>query len=352
MVGRRAGALAPADRGGRRARRRRPCPTRPAAPPTPRRCSSSRACSRAGRRARRSCWPRSTAATLGEVGARAARRRARLAGPRRRRARDVRASARTPREPSASAWSNDTRRVGIGLERTAAESLRQELDAARRRRRRGRPARRLAFPLGIGAQGVLLERGLDAVRISGSGELPPPGDGPVEEVDEDRLGALGRGDAADGHRARPGRARPSTGPSSYVIAVSQVLPGLGGLAARRRAAAARARGLGRRLRPRPPPPRAGAARGCAGSAPGWRRFLAGLAARRAARAGRRHAGAAARARSPRRAAARRPRRGRARRRARRQVLAWLARALARRAAGRPARRPGRARRRGRGRAGR
>ena len=34
---------------------------------------------------------------------------------------------------------------------------------------------RLSFPLGIGSQGVLLEEGYDAVRLSGSGELPPGG---------------------------------------------------------------------------------------------------------------------------------------------------------------------------------
>ena len=51
---------------------------------------------------------------------------------------------------------------------------------------------RLSFPIGIGAQGVLLDSGYDAVRISGSGELPPSGSGPPEAIDPDRLGGLGR----------------------------------------------------------------------------------------------------------------------------------------------------------------
>ena len=83
---------------------------------------------------------------------------------------------------------------------------------------------RLSFPIGIGAQGVLLEEGYDAVRISGSGELPPDGDGPVEAIDEDRLGMLGRATLRTLTALDQGP-RPEHGPESYVLAVSQVLPG-------------------------------------------------------------------------------------------------------------------------------
>ena len=83
---------------------------------------------------------------------------------------------------------------------------------------------RLSFPIGIGAQGVLLEQGYDAVRISGSGELPPEGDGPVEAIDEDRLGMLGRAALRTVTAVDQGP-RPEHGPESYVQAVSQVLPG-------------------------------------------------------------------------------------------------------------------------------
>jgi hypothetical protein len=71
---------------------------------------------------------------------------------------------------------------------------------------------------------VLIEAGYDAVRIAGSGELPPDGDGPVESIDEDKLGALGRATlrtvtALD--RGPP----PEHGPNTYVTAVSQMMPG-------------------------------------------------------------------------------------------------------------------------------
>ena len=83
---------------------------------------------------------------------------------------------------------------------------------------------RLAFPVGIGPQGVLLEEGYDSVRISGSGELPPAGDGPVEAIDEDRLGSLGRATLRT-VTAIDQDGRPEHGPQSYVLAVTQVLPG-------------------------------------------------------------------------------------------------------------------------------
>lgn len=127
-------------------------------------------------------------------------------------------------EPSAQTWSNDSRRAGIGLERTVMESIRQELDRAGGGAGVFAQLSRLAFPIGIGPQGVLLADGFEAVRISGSGELPPPGDGPIEEIDEDRLGALGRATLRTVTALDQGR-RPEHGPESYLLAVSQVLPG-------------------------------------------------------------------------------------------------------------------------------
>jgi len=120
-------------------------------------------------------------------------------------------------------WSNDSRRVGIGLERTAAASLRQEFDRQADAAGPVSQLARLSFPVGIGAQGVLLERGFDAVRISGSGELPGAG-GALEDVDEERLGALVRATLRTVTAVDQGPA-PEGGPGSYVTASSQVMPG-------------------------------------------------------------------------------------------------------------------------------
>ena len=100
------------------------------------------------------------------------------------------------------AWSNDSTRAGIALQRTVAESIRLELGGAGGGSGTFGQLARLSFPIGIGAQGVLLDSGYDAVRISGSGELPPGGHGPPEAIDPDRLGGLGPRDAADAHGPR------------------------------------------------------------------------------------------------------------------------------------------------------
>jgi hypothetical protein len=121
-------------------------------------------------------------------------------------------------------WSNDSTRAGIGLQRTVADSIGEELgDSDDAGGALGQLAR-LSFPVGIGSQGVLLDRGYDAVRISGSGELPPAGDGPVEAIDPDRLGGLGRSTLRTVTAIDAGP-RPEHGPESYVQAVSQILPG-------------------------------------------------------------------------------------------------------------------------------
>ncbi|MBA2506833.1 MAG: M28 family peptidase, partial [Thermoleophilaceae bacterium] len=131
---------------------------------------------------------------------------------------------RRPDGPLSVQWSNDSKRGSIGLARTANSSLRQEIDDLP-----GGPGpfaqfMRLSFPIGIGDQGVLLEHGLEAIRISGSGELPPSAsESQLEDVDVERLGALGRGilrtvSALDGART------PDPGPSAYIL-TRKVLPG-------------------------------------------------------------------------------------------------------------------------------
>jgi hypothetical protein len=135
------------------------------------------------------------------------------------------APARAARGPLIVAWSSDASRGGIGLERTVAGSLRQELGGATGGEGAAGQLARLAFPIGLGAQGILLERGIEAVRLSGSGELPPPrSDRGLAAVDPNRLGALGRAtlrtaDAID----RGGELE--HGPPAYVTVARQVLPG-------------------------------------------------------------------------------------------------------------------------------
>jgi len=121
-------------------------------------------------------------------------------------------------------WSNDTLRAGIGLQRTVAASLREEQGGGARRASPAGQLARLAFPVGVGPQGVLLDAGYDAVRIAGDGELPDPGDSTIERLDEDRLEELGRA-ALRSLTALDAGPRPERGPGTYVTAVSQMMPG-------------------------------------------------------------------------------------------------------------------------------
>jgi hypothetical protein len=130
----------------------------------------------------------------------------------------------TRRGPLLQAWSTDERRAGIGLQRTVAESIRRELKAPVGSSGALGQLARLSFPIGIGPQAELIDEGYDAVRIAGAGELPPAGDGPIDAIDEDKLGALGRATLRTLTALDRGP-RPEHGPDSYVTAVSQVMPG-------------------------------------------------------------------------------------------------------------------------------
>ena len=131
---------------------------------------------------------------------------------------------RPSERPAVIAWSGDTTSGGIGLQRTAAESIRQELGAVAEPASSAGQLARLAFPLGIGSQGPLIAEGFDAVRIAGAGELGGPGDTDLEDVDEDRLGGLGRA-ALRTVTALDQGAPPEHGPKTHLTIVSQVMPG-------------------------------------------------------------------------------------------------------------------------------
>lgn len=133
--------------------------------------------------------------------------------------------AATSKPPAIVPWSNDLTRAGIGLQRTVAESLRQELSRPASGASPAGQVARLAFPVGIGAQGVLLDAGYDAVRIAGDGEAGDLGGSRPRVVDEDRLGGLGRAALRTLTALDQGVRPPEHGPRTYVTVVSQVLPG-------------------------------------------------------------------------------------------------------------------------------
>jgi hypothetical protein len=117
-------------------------------------------------------------------------------------------------------WSNDATRVGIVLRRTAAEAVEREFDVPVGEGVAGQIAH-LAFPVGVGAQGVLLDQGFDAIRFSGSGLLPPNPE--PRDLDAERLGGLGRAVLQTLSAVDAGPALPEA-PGSYLVAARNVLP--------------------------------------------------------------------------------------------------------------------------------
>ena len=126
--------------------------------------------------------------------------------------------------PAVVGWSDTTDRASQRLQRTAAESVREEAGAPAPGTGALGQVARLSFPLGIGAQGVLLGGGYDAVRVAGAGEREAASGTAGDTIDRDRLGILGRVtlrtvNALDQAKTSPGH------PSAYVTVVSQVMPG-------------------------------------------------------------------------------------------------------------------------------
>lgn len=131
-----------------------------------------------------------------------------------------------PRVPPLQGWSNGSQRAGVGLERSAALSESEELGREPHSSVAVAQMIRIAFPVGVGAQGPLLEAGADTVRFSGSGELPPPKDERgVASISPDRLGSLGRAALRTVFAIDQSPGPPDRGETTYVTVANKLLPG-------------------------------------------------------------------------------------------------------------------------------
>ena len=119
-------------------------------------------------------------------------------------------------------WSETTARTGVRLQRTVSESLRLELERGGAGHSPSTAGQfgRLAFPLAIGDQAPFLDAGFDALRLSGSGELPPSKPVPA---DADRLGSIGRAVLRTVFAYDAG-GRVGEAPSSYLTLGQKLLP--------------------------------------------------------------------------------------------------------------------------------
>jgi hypothetical protein len=131
--------------------------------------------------------------------------------------------ARRSRGPLIVEWSNGTARSGLALQRTLTASLREEIESVPPQEGTLGQFARLAFPIAPGGQGVALDNGLDAVRVSGSGEVGAGG-GRVEDVNVDRYGALGRGVLRIIGTLDAAGTEPERGEKAYLKVGGMILP--------------------------------------------------------------------------------------------------------------------------------
>ena len=126
------------------------------------------------------------------------------------------------RGPLVVGWSNDVGRGSVGVERTVTASLREEVGSVPHQEGAFAQFARLTFPVAPGAQGVLQAAGIDAVRISGSGELRPEGSG--KRVNVDRYGELGRAALRVVSSLDAATEDPAHGPHAYISFAGKLLP--------------------------------------------------------------------------------------------------------------------------------
>jgi len=118
-------------------------------------------------------------------------------------------------------WAGDHSRANITLVRTAAAAVREQAGLEVGSPNPLSQLARLAAPLGLGAQGVALEGGFDAIRFSGSGELPAARD----TANARRLGDLGRAVLRTVTAVDRTSGTLEHGPPTYLGISRKVLPG-------------------------------------------------------------------------------------------------------------------------------
>ena len=102
-------------------------------------------------------------------------------------------AAPDPSPPLVVPWSTGTQSTGAVLEQTAAQMTSEELEEPAGDENPLTDVFRLAIPSALGEQGPLVESGMDAVRLSSSGELPPePGSPEADELAPNTYDDLGR----------------------------------------------------------------------------------------------------------------------------------------------------------------
>ncbi len=135
-------------------------------------------------------------------------------------------AAPDPQAPFVIPWSTGDESTSAALTETANATLSNET---------GEPAgdpgpleelMRLAIPTGLGEQGPMIEGGLDAVRISSTGELPLPAEEDTpEEIDAQTIGEFGRSALSLMLALDTAPSPVEHGPEAYMGVAGNLLPG-------------------------------------------------------------------------------------------------------------------------------
>ncbi|MBM3667669.1 MAG: M28 family peptidase, partial [Actinobacteria bacterium] len=135
-------------------------------------------------------------------------------------------AAGRPAQPLVVPWSAGTDSTGAKLSGSADAIVAGEVDEPAGDQGPAAEVFRLAIPSSLGEQGPLIDAGLDAVRLSSSGELPPPAAADEEaEVDVDTLDRFGRAALSLILAVDSAREPLEHGPATYIGLAGNLLPG-------------------------------------------------------------------------------------------------------------------------------
>jgi hypothetical protein len=131
-----------------------------------------------------------------------------------------------PSQPLVLPWSIGTESTSTKLSQTASTVVSDETETSVGDAGAFSDLSRLAIPSALGEQGPLIESGLDSVRISSSGELPPPpSQDQSEDVDPETLDRFGRSALSLMLSVDGARSPLEQGPRTYIGLAGNLLPG-------------------------------------------------------------------------------------------------------------------------------
>lgn len=138
----------------------------------------------------------------------------------------TRPAAAEPVAPLVIPWATGPQSTSARLAETAEATVSEETGATLGDEGPLDDLLRLAIPAALGEQGPLVESGFDAIRLSSSGELPPPpgGDEPAD-INPASLGNFGRATLALMLAIDAGPSPPEHGPGAYIGLAGNLLPG-------------------------------------------------------------------------------------------------------------------------------